>query len=256
MLNEINILKEIQHKNLVNFVDAYLSNDHLWIVMELLDGGSLTDVVVEIVLKEGHMAAICRETLLAIEYLHSKGIIHRDIKSDNILLGMDGSVKVTDFGFSANIIDEEMRQTMAGTTYWMAPEVVTRKQYGNKVDIWSLGIMTVELINGKPPHMGENHLRVLYLIATEGRPVVDGWEKLSRDLQDFLDCCLQVDVNQRSSASKLLRHPFLKDPMELSTLTPAIKKTHERMGKNEDGICTLTITMTNNHANNHNSSLG
>lgn len=232
MLNEINILKEIQHTNLVNFLGAYISNHHLWIVMELLDGGSLTDVVLEVFLKEGQMAAICRETLFALEYLHSKGIIHRDIKSDNILLGIDGSVKVTDFGFSANIRGDETRETMAGTTYWMAPEVVTRKQYGKKVDIWSLGIMTVELINGKPPHLGESPLRALYLIATEGRPLVDGWEDLSLALQDFLDCCLQVEVSQRLSASELLQHPFLENPMKLSTLTPAIKKAREMIEKN------------------------
>ncbi|KAG5850468.1 hypothetical protein ANANG_G00082780 [Anguilla anguilla] len=211
IINEILVMKELKNPNIVNFLDSFLVGEELFVVMEYLAGGSLTDVVTETCMDEAQIAAVCRECLQALEFLHANQVIHRDIKSDNVLLGMDGSVKLTDFGFCAQITPEQSkRSTMVGTPYWMAPEMV----------------------EGEPPYLNENPLRALYLIATNGTPELQNPEKLSPIFRDFLNRCLEMDVEKRGGGKELLQHPFLKLAKPLSSLTPLILAAKEAMKSN------------------------
>lgn len=228
IINEILVMKDLRHDNIVNFLDSYLrgSND-LLVIMEYMEGGSLTQVIEnnECKLNERQIATICNETLKGLQFLHQKHIIHRDIKSDNVLLGAGGEVKITDFGFCAKLTDQRSkRATMVGTPYWMAPEVVKQKEYDEKVDVWSLGIMTIEMIEGEPPYLNEDPLKALYLIATNGTPKLKKPELLSISIKKFLSKCLCVDVQSRATTEMLLNHSFIQYKSgQVSDLAPLLE---------------------------------
>jgi len=224
LVNEILVMKESIHPNVINFLDAYLVRPtELWVIMEYMGGGALTDVIENNTLSEQQIAAISFETCKGLAHLHRQFIIHRDIKSDNVLMDIDGRVKITDFGFCAKLTDQRAkRATMAGTPYWMAPEMVKQKEYGAKVDVWSLGIMAIEMIENEPPYLDEEPLKALYLIVTNGTPTLKNPEALSVELKSFLSLCLCVEPKSRATAEQLLDHEFLKSGCTVDELAPLL----------------------------------
>ncbi|XP_059730214.1 serine/threonine-protein kinase PAK 3-like [Haemorhous mexicanus] len=218
-VNEIMIMKRNRSPSVVNYLDSYLLGEELWLVLEYMDGGALSDVISETFLSEEQMAAISRECLRGLDFLHSNHIIHRDVKSDNILLRTDGSVKLADFGLSTQLTPEQNRRcTLAGTPWWMAPEVVTGQPYGPKVDIWSFGIVGIEMVEREPPYCNQSPASAQRLIATVGTPKLRHPKLLSALLRDFLSCCLQKDEEERWSAMELLQ---VTRPRTISPLPPS-----------------------------------
>ncbi|XP_050843261.1 serine/threonine-protein kinase PAK 3-like [Serinus canaria] len=228
-VNEIMIMKRNRNPSVVNYLDSYLLGEEVWLVMEYMDGGALSDVISETFLSEDEIAAISRECLRGLDFLHSNHVIHRDVKSDNILLRTDGSVKLADFGLSTQLTPEQSRRrTVAGTPWWMAPEVVTGQPYGPKVDIWSFGIVGIEMVEREPPYCNQSPASAQRLIATVGTPKLQHSKLLSALLLDFLSCCLQTDEEERWSAKELLQHPFVTSAKPASILSEVINSVKKR----------------------------
>ena len=231
LATEINIMKKSRHPNIVEYFDSYLKGDKLWVVMEYMDGGCLTEILEQfdnVRLSERQIAYVCACTLRALGYIHSLHRIHRDIKSDNLLLNMRGDVKVADFGYAAQLTQQKQkRNTIVGTPYWMAPEVIRGQTYDTKVDIWSLGIMTMEMAEGEPPYMEFPPLRALFLITTKGIPPLAHPEEFSAEMQSFLERCLDKVPDQRGDAQSLLQHPFIQSACTPQEFAVAIEEARK-----------------------------
>jgi len=237
IITEIRIMKTSQHPNIVTYYNSYIVGEQLWVVMEYMGGGCLTEVLEQhefVKLSEPQIALVCKETLKALIYIHEMHRIHRDIKSDNILISETGEVKIADFGYAAQLTQQqEKRNTVVGTPYWMAPELIRGHDYGTKVDIWSLGIMVIEMAEGEPPYMEFPPLRALFLITTKGIPDLKEPEKWSDEFKEFLKQCIVKDPAQRPSGKQLLNHPFLKKACPTSGFIQAVReaKKHKESSK-------------------------
>ncbi|XP_027027889.2 serine/threonine-protein kinase PAK 6 [Tachysurus fulvidraco] len=232
LFNEVVIMRDYQHRNVVEMFKSALVEEELWVIMEYLQGGALTNIVSETRLSEEQIATVCEAVLQALAYLHSQGVIHRDIKSDSILLSLDGRIKLSDFGFCAQISkDIPKRKSLVGTPYWMAPEVISKSPYGTEVDVWSMGIMVVEMVDGEPPYFSETPVVAMKRLRDEPPPTIRNIQQVSPMLKDFLDRMLTRDPVERASATDLLEHPFLLQSSSSQCLVPLVEQYRKRMSR-------------------------
>lgn len=198
--------------NLVDCYDAFREGEYLWIVMEFMSAGTLADLLADDQqVDESIIAYVCREVLRGLASLHELKRVHRDIKSDNTLLDIDGRVKVADFGFCAELTKTSgKRNTVVGTPFWMAPEVIRGSDYDTKVDVWSTGILALECAERHPPHLDCPPIRAMFLIATQGAPPLSSPDQWSPEMHSFIKSCCAVNPLARPDAQVALEHPFLK----------------------------------------------
>ncbi|KYR01408.1 putative protein serine/threonine kinase [Tieghemostelium lacteum] len=219
VIKEARLMNQNNHVNLIHYHTSFLDKDNsLWLVMDYLAGGSLADIVKYKYpngLPEALSITVLKSILKALVYLHHNHKIHRDLKSDNILIGEDGEIELSDFGVCAELERKSItaRKTIVGTPCWMAPEIISEKGYNEKIDIWSLGITAIELVRGKPPgsDLTPNKIFMNLLFGTPPSLQEDtehGYVTLL--YKDFVEKCLQRDPEKRPSASKLLDHKLFK----------------------------------------------
>ncbi|KAK8815971.1 hypothetical protein WA538_005090, partial [Blastocystis sp. DL] len=221
--HEIELQSQSHHPCIVTLHECFRWKRRIYIVMEYMDRGSLAEILSpEFPMPEQHIAYVCRCLLLALDALHSQNRIHRDIKSDNILLDSQGHVKLADFGFAVHLREsKDQRKSVVGTPFWMAPELIQGAGYGVAVDVWSAGITALEMAEGEPPYFRDPPLKALLKIHTGPAPTLKEPGRWSNKFKSFLKFALEKDVAKRATVKELLMHPFMQE-----TSTPEVFATY------------------------------
>jgi serine/threonine protein kinase len=232
---EISLLRFIKHPNIIDYFDTFYLNNQLWLTMEYMAYGALANLLdyeVNQKMGEPEIAYILEQLLNALNYIHNMHCIHRDIKSDNVLVGENGEIKLADFGLACQLTANKKTRTDAkvGSAYWMSPECIAGN-YDWKTDIWSLGVLCIELMQGEPPlaHMPPDD--TIKEIAKNGivlhTHIADS-QKWSPGLLNFLNQCLEKNPTSRPSAAGLLKHPFLKSACTAKDFANFLKKAKKK----------------------------
>ena len=220
-LKEIQVLKELEHPNIIKIFEYYIDEQYHYIVTELVTGGELYDTIIKFQkFNEKKAAYIMRQILSALNYLHSKGIVHRDIKPENILVvrpdknskklfnNDEINIKIIDFGASNFFKSNEILTLKVGSPYYIAPEVLN-KSYNEKCDIWSAGVVLYVMLTGNFPFIGMTQPQ-LYENIKSGHYKDSGkeYEAISQKAKDLIKIMLELDTTKRPSASECLQNPF------------------------------------------------
>ncbi|KAK7273700.1 hypothetical protein RIF29_14759 [Crotalaria pallida] len=210
---EIDLLKNLNHKNIVKYLGSSKTKTHLHIVLEYMENGSLADIIKPNKFgpfPESLVAMYIAQVLEGLVYLHEQGVIHRDIKGANILTTKEGLVKLADFGVAIKLTEADLNtHSVVGTPYWMAPEVIEMSGVCAASDIWSVGCTVIELLTCVPPYYDLQPMPALFRIVRDEHPPLP--DSLSADITDFLHHCFKKDAKQRPGAKTLLSHPWIQN---------------------------------------------
>ncbi|XP_010246639.1 PREDICTED: MAP3K epsilon protein kinase 1-like isoform X2 [Nelumbo nucifera] len=213
IMQEIDLLKNLNHKNIVKYLGSLKTKTHLHIILEYVENGSLANIIKPNKFgpfPESLVAVYIAQVLEGLVYLHEQGVIHRDIKGANILTTKEGLVKLADFGVATKLTEADVNtHSVVGTPYWMAPEVIEMSGVCAASDIWSVGCTVIELLTCVPPYYDLQPMPALFRIVQDEHPPIP--DRLSPDITDFLRQCFKKDARQRPDAKTLLMHPWIQN---------------------------------------------
>lgn len=233
---EVQLLQTLNCIHIVRYFGMFASKaqQRMTLIMELVPGLSVTAFVVDRTkLPERLAAYIIQQVLVALKFLEENGIIHRDVKPDNLLMNTRGVVKMIDFGTAAQLQHQQTRRSTVGTPWYCAPEVIRSEEYSHPADIWSLGCTLIELLTGKPPYDDLADVACLFKMAEGQIPPLP--THVDADCTDFLKSCLQPNPAARLTANQLLEHPWISKTMvERDIIADEITKAIDTILSSDD----------------------